>query len=366
MSIIHKKKILFLNANLQTGGAERQMVTVARLLKKRGYDVSFYCYGDGNFYEHLLQEDGIPVVWDYSFSNIAKRLCKTRRFIRRGKYDVVISFLLPVNFLNIFSGLGYKKWKVITGLRHCPDVRITYFKERFYLWFQSFSDAIVSNSELAKTRWIGNFKRNGDKLHVIYNHVNIGTINSEYIPKVDGRLHIVVAASYQHLKNPMGVVDALKQMTAEERNKIVIDWFGGNTESDAYKETATAIKDFGLGDVMFLHEATKNINDVMNQSDVAMLVSKEEGLPNAICEGMALGKPVVMTRVSDYEVLVDETNGVLCDWDNPSTIKQAILSLANLSVEQLKDKGSNSKKKAQALFSGDSVANAWEAIINQK
>lgn len=357
------KKILFLNANLQSGGAERQMVTVARLLKQRGHDVSFYCYGKGDFYEHLLQEEGIPVVWEYTFDNIVKRLFKTRKFIRNGKYDAVISFLPPVNFLNIFSGFGCKKWKVITGLRHCPAVRITYFKEKFYLWLQIFSDVIVSNSELAKARWIGNFKRNGDKLHVIYNHVKINKINTHYIPKLDGRLHVVVAASYQHLKNPLGLVDALKQMTVEERKKIIVHWYGSNTESEAYKETARAIKEFGLDGVIGLHEATKNINDVMNLSDAVMLVSKEEGLPNAICEGMALGKPIIITRVSDYDVLVDETNGVLCDWDNAETIKRAILTLANLSVEQLLEEGRNSSKKAEALFSGDSIADAWEKII---
>lgn len=357
--------ILFLNANLKAGGAERQMVTVARLLKQRGHDVSFYCYGEGNFYEHLLEKDEIPVVWEYSFDSLIKRLWCTRRFIRKSSFDIVISFLLPVNFLNIFCGIGGKKWKVITGLRHCPAVRIKNHKERFYLWFQGFSDAIVSNSELARNRWMGNFKRNSDKLHVIYNHVKVNDINSNYTPKLDGRLHIVVAASYQYLKNPMGLVDALKQMSAEERNKIMINWYGGNTESEVYKETVCAIKESGLDGVIALHEATKGINDIMNQSDAVMLVSKEEGLPNAICEGMALGKPIIMTKVSDYDVLVDETNGVLCDWNQTETIKQAILTLANLSVEQLLEKGNNSLMKAQILFSGDSIADAWERIINK-
>jgi glycosyltransferase involved in cell wall biosynthesis len=38
----------------------------------------------------------------------------------------------------------------------------------------------------------------------------------------------------------------------------------------------------------------------MYESDVVALVSKLEGLPNTVCEGMALGKPIIMTRVFRY------------------------------------------------------------------
>ena len=55
------KRILFLSPNLGHGGggAERQIVTVASLLKDRGYDVEFLCYVEGDFYEHILKDKGI-------------------------------------------------------------------------------------------------------------------------------------------------------------------------------------------------------------------------------------------------------------------------------------------------------------------
>lgn len=363
MNNIPKKKILFLNANLQSGGAERQMVTVARLLKQRGYDVSFYCYDKGDFYGNLLAECDIPVVWEYTFPNLIKRFFRTRRFIRRGGYDAVISFLQPVNVLNVFAALGGKKWKVITGLRYCPAERVKTAKEKNYLRIQGFSDAIVSNSELAKKRWVINTNRKEDKIKVIYNHVIISNLHSEYHPKQDGKLHLVVAASYQYLKNPLGLVEALKLMTSDERKKIVIDWYGSKNASNAYQDTLKGINSFGLADTIKLREASKDINDIMLRCDAVMLLSKEEGLPNAICEGMMLGKPIIMSRVSDYDVLVDESNGMLCDWDNPQSIKEAILSMANLSVEKLIVMGKNSKAKAEHLFSSDTIVRQWEELL---
>lgn len=361
-NIVHKK-ILFLNANLQSGGAERQMVTVARLLKQRGHDVSFYCYDKGDFYGHLLAECDIPVVWEYTFPNLLKRFICTRRYIRRGGYDAVISFLQPVNVLNVFAALGGKKWKVITGLRYCPAEQVKIAKEKNYLRIQDFSDYIVSNSELAKKRWVINTNRKEDKIKVIYNHVIISNLHSEYHPKQDGKLHLVVAASYQYLKNPLGLVEALKLMTPDERKKIIIDWYGSKNASNAYQDTMEAINSFGLSDDLRLHEATKDINDIMQSSDAVMLLSKEEGLPNAICEGMMLGKPIIMTRVSDYDVLVDETNGVLCDWDNPKTIKDAIIKMSNLPIEKIMEMGVISNRKAEQLFSSNTIALQWEDLL---
>lgn len=57
------KKILFLSGNLSSGGAERQMVTIAILLSKKGYDVEFACYGEGDFYSYLLEKEKIKIHW---------------------------------------------------------------------------------------------------------------------------------------------------------------------------------------------------------------------------------------------------------------------------------------------------------------
>ena len=52
------KKILFVSPNLGNGGggAERQIVTVACLLKNSGYEVEFLCYCDGDFYYYILEQ----------------------------------------------------------------------------------------------------------------------------------------------------------------------------------------------------------------------------------------------------------------------------------------------------------------------
>ncbi len=363
-------KVLFLSPNLGLGGggAERQIVTVASLLKDSGFDVEFLCYADGNFYEDILKKKEITVHYKL-LPNYLKRMIFVRRFIRKGKYNAVVSFLETPNFLNNFAAIGGKTWKVITGERSAQERTFISTKGKIFCWFQRYADYIVCNSENAKNMWLKYCQRYKRKMAVIYNNVTLQKISSEYVPKRGDRLHVVVAASYQSLKNTMGMINALALLSNEERERIHVDWYGNRfiaaTGTDVYDEAIAAIEKYNLQQVITLHGETNEIHNRMNEADVVGLFSKFEGLPNALCEGMMLGKPIIMTRVSDYNTLIDDSNGVLCDWNNAETIKDALLKLINVPVSKLLKMGESSRKKANVLFSKEQITNKWIELIEK-
>lgn len=364
------RRILFLSPNLgsEGGGAERQIVTVGCLLKDAGFEVEFLYYAEGDFYAHILQKKQIPIHCRI-LPGYLERMFYVRRFIRKGGYDAVISFLETPNFLNNFATVGCKRWKVITGERSAQERTFVSKKGKIFCWFQRYADYIVCNSENARKLWISHYPQYGKKLKVIYNNVNLQTITTTYVPKHNGKLHMVVAASYQNVKNAIGLVNALALLNVQEREKIHVDWYGRKliyeTGTMYYDEAYAAIEKNGLHDVISLHDGTTEIHDKMNEADVVGLFSKYEGLPNAICEGMTLGKPIIMTRVSDYDILVDESNGALCDWDKPETIKNALISLMNLSTEEILEKGKVSKQRAERLFSSNAIIGQWIDLIGK-
>jgi len=112
-----------------------------------------------------------------------------------------------------------------------------------------------------------------------------------------------------------------------------------------------------------LHEEVKGIHDIMYHADFIGLFSKYEGMPNSICEGMMLGKPIIMTKVSDFTKLVDKTNGFLCDYDNTNSIREAFISAISLNESILKEMGRNSKIKAEMLFSREQISKQWYDLI---
>ncbi len=362
-------KILLFIDNLGSGGAQRQLVTLSKLLKKEGFDVSFLIYGNADFYQQDIKKENI-LINKIVTSKYLIRIFKVRRFIRKGNYDVVISFLDVPNFLNCFAAIGGKKWKVITNERSSKESTFLSRRGRIFGWFQKYSDAIVTNSYNAMNMWKKYYPQYEKKLSVIYNAVVLPPIHSEYKVRKNGKTNIIIAASYQYLKNPIGVVKAMTLLSKSERDKVKITWYGSKKVSSqnakAYEEAKQLIEKNNLKESICLKDATLDIYEKMQKADVVGLFSELEGLPNVICEGMMIGKPIVMTRVSDYSLLVDEQNGFLCDWDNPNSIKEALIGVSNLSNDELLEMGSKSKTKAEKMFIPSNIVKQWKSVIKDK
>ena len=296
---------------------------------------------------------------------IPRALIIIRSIIKKNKYDTVISFLGEWNFYNCLTA----KWKstkhrAITAIRNNRDEVFLWRREKFYYRFEKYAFKKVSNSDAAKNKFAHYYPHLTPKLTTIYNIVDLPKIHTDYCVKRNNKVHIIVPASYREVKNPMGLLRALALMNKDERNGLQIDWYGSIRSGKAcYDAMASFIKENELNNVIYLFDATTDIANKVNEADMVGLFSSSEGLPNSICEGMMLGKPVVMTRVSDYDVLVDPTNGFLCNWDNPQSIKEALLSASRLSDEELLRMGECSKNKAESLFSKEVVLKQWKQII---
>lgn len=360
------KRILFLAADLCSRGAERQMVSVACLLKKQGYDVSFVCYHTNNFFEYILQDNNIPVQW-IRLPRYLQRMLRIRKYIRDGKYDVVISFLPVDNFLNDFAAIGRHNWRVITGERSSKESSFASKERKLFCRFQKRSDFIVCNSTNARNLWMKYYPQYDDKLKVIYNTVQLPSIISDYIIRRNKKTNIVIAGAYSYVKDPQSLIKAITLLSDENRQKMSVDWYGkigSNEEAKAvFEECTLLIKENNLEKTITLKDATADIANRMNEADVVALFSKWEGLPNSICEGMAIGKPVLMTRISDYNQLIDETNGFLCDVQSPLSIKDALELFLQLSDDELISMGEVSKKKAEKLFSSQKIVSEWIKLI---
>lgn len=355
-------KVLLLIPSLGSGGAERQLVSLGILFKKKGIDVEFLIYFKDDFYKHILDENLIKVNFVSSKNNF-ERIFKIRNFIINSKSDIVVSFLETPDFLNCISSIGFKKWKVITTELSSKKSTFETLRGKLFGWFRRHSNYIVCNSYNSLNLWKSYYPLYLNKLEVIYNPVILPNISSTYQIRRNNKLNLVVAASYQYLKNPIGLINALIIMDSNKRKNLKIDWYGrvevttGDTR--AYDEAKDLISKNNLNDIIHLHGPTKDIANIMNASDIVGLFSSLEGLPNAICEAMMIGKPVIMTKVSDYDNLIDENNGFLCDWDNPVSIRNALEKAMDLSDSEIINFGINSKNKAEKLFSPQSIVDKW-------
>ena len=360
------KIVLFID-NLGSGGAQRQVVNIAILFKHSGYKVRVLVYQDIPFYKPMLEKEGISVDLVESRSNIS-RIIVVRRYLIKSGADAVIAFMETPCFIACLSKISSVKWKLITTERSAKLSTFLSKRNRFYNVFERFSDVKVGNSENAMNMWRKYYPQYSDKYTVIYNQVSVPEEfiddHKEYLSS--GKLQIIVAASYQEIKNPIRVIEAVNLLSNENKEKLHINWYGrkevtlGNTE--IYDRSKRLIDKYNLSNYICLHEETDEIYRLMSQSDVVGLFSTVEGLPNTICEAMTIGRPIIMSRVSDYRILVSG-NGVLCDPEDTKSIKDALEMMLSYSADKLKRMGKLSRECSKTLFSKEEISRKWLDII---
>lgn len=359
-------KILCVIDSLGSGGAQRQLVTLAKLFKRRGDDVRFLTYAPFDFFLEDLSSEHIPV---YTIPPVSygRRIYEVRKYIRQGDQDIVLSFLDTPNFLSCFAAIGGKRWKLVISERSNNESYFRGWRYKIQKYFARYADAIVCNSVAARAVWEKYYPGYQSKLATIHNTVMLPSLPVRYTPLKDGKLHLVVAASYRYLKNTDGLIEAINLLTPLEKEKLVVSWYGnigsGPEGGPAYKAANEKIRRYKLENSLYLYPATKEILTRMAEADAVGLFSKREGLPNTICEAMRLSKPVVMTRVSDYSLLVDGQNGFLCDSEDPASIRDALRSLLRLSAGQLLEMGNASLVKSLDLFDSAVITEKWITLF---
>ena len=363
------KTILFFIDSLGSGGAQRQIVQLAVGFKERDYNVSFLIYNkkSSGFYYDYLMDRGINVD-DIDEQNYFKRIVKVRRYIRKFKPQVLVSFLEASCFMAELASFPFKKWKLIVGERSANPAIAKTPKLIFFRQFHFIADYIVANSSanLSIIRKISPLVRNR-KYKLIYNLLDCQRIcpsNRSFVFKNDGVLKLLVAASHRRLKNLNGLIEAVNMLPDEKKKCIRVDWYGSNVFDTSFMDARQKIDEYNLDKLFHFHDATLDIYKFMEESDVVGLFSFFEGFPNAICEGMLLEKPIIATRVSDIpKILKDGENAFLCNADDFISIRNALISLIDSSPEELRKMGVKNRQMAVSLFNKEKILDEYEALF---
>lgn len=364
--------ILCIIDSLGPGGAQRQLVELAKGFKEKGHDVSFLVYYNFLFYKPFLDKEGISITCIQESSYI-KRLIKIRHFIRKGRFDSVLSFLEGPCFISEIAGFPYRKWKLVVGERSANPKIKKNLKLLVYRWFHIFANYVVSNS-VTNDEFIRSINPllTDSKCKVIYNIVDFNYWKpiKEFSFRKNKKLKVIVVATVCWRKNLNGLIKALTLLTKTELNQISFDWYGSGMIQPFYDESTiiaiNAIKSFNLENVISFYPETHDIKSVIQNCDAMGLFSFYEGIPNVVCEGMACGKPMICTAVSDLPKILAHQNDLLCDPADPKSIADSIRNLINLNSEQLCRIGKKNEEIVKRLFKREIIIEDYLQLFQKK
>src|SRR5690606_1315461 len=203
------------------------MVELAKGFKEKGHNVEFLIYHNINFYSNLIKEEQLRINKIVE-NNYLKRILKIRKFIRNGKYDVVISFLSGPCIIAELAAFPFKNWKLIVGERSANPLMMKSTKFKIYRFFHLLSDHIVTNSiENKKMIQKSNPFLSETRVSCIYNLVDLNywNLTADYKYDENEKFKLVIPASHHQLKNLNGLVEAINLLPQKYQEKLEIHWY---------------------------------------------------------------------------------------------------------------------------------------------
>lgn len=359
-------KILCVIDSLGSGGAQRQLVNLAVAFKEKGHDVEFLVYHSDDFYYQYLVEHNINVV-EVLEKNYIKRIFKMRSIIRKGNYNSLLSFLEAASFISTLAGFPYRRWSLTVGERSANPNILKSFKLKMYRWFHLFTTAVVANShENIRIVKKINPVLSKNKLHVIYNLIDLEKwkpCNRNYTYRKNGKFNLIIVASHQYLKNLNGLVEAVHLLNDDEKNSLMIHWYGGDRPDPSKAEAIEKISKYDLVHIFNFHEPILEIASRVNQADAVGLFSFYEGLPNVVCEAMVNAKPVIASDISDVSLLIESR--FTFDPNDPKHIAEKIRHLLSLDENSLREIGQKNQSSAFKLFDKESIVQNYISIMSR-
>lgn len=365
-------KILCVIDSLGSGGAQRQITQLAFGFKEIGHSVHLLTYHNDNFYASFLTENSIKVTC-LEEENYLFRILKIRRFLRSNDFNAVLSFLEGANFICELSTLPTKRWTLVVGERNANENILSSFKLRVFRYFHFFADFVVSNSnanlDLVKK---ANGRLHHDKLKVVYNIVDLDIWKPSLlnVHNSENQIKILVLASQIYRKNLKGLVEALIMLDKFILDRISITWYGDFITppfyDNSFQEANEMISSNNLKDKFSFHAAVPNINERMSEFDVIGLFSYNEGLPNAVCEGMACGKPILCSSISDIPTILKHQRELTFNPNSPLEISKAITHFCNLEMAERIRIGKLNREFAENNFSKIAITRSYLKMLENE
>ena len=172
-------------------------------------------------------------------------------------------------------------------------------------------------------------------------------------------------------KNCLAFAEVVRILKKRIGNKMVFSWFGnmnpvGELNIEYLDKLRNRIKEYDIGDMLILHDHVQNVPQVMSLYDAVCLPSLKEGFSNTISEAICLGKPLLVSDVSDNKVMVHSgENGYLFNPTDISDMVDKITTFYYLTTEQKEEMGRKSRKIAETLFQKDKFINSYVRLIEQ-
>lgn len=363
----HRHRLTFLIRDLGHGGAQRQMVTLAKALATGGkFDVSVVHFYPGEF-ESELREAAVPTVcvgkrhrWD--LAGFFWRLVKAVRLLRP---DTLHGYLHESNLMALFL----KPWcgcpRVVWGIRDSQTDADSWgvlgrLSFRLNCLFSAAADLIIANSRAGRNYYVSQgYPEQG--FEVVPNGINAERFQPRpgMCANMPGALCFAMVGRLHPMKDHGTFLRALAEVP--EAFGVVM----GHGDAGYAQELRQLAESLGVASRLEWRAAESDLASVYPSYDCLVSASAYgEGFSNVVGEAMACGLPVVASDVGDSAWLLGDPSWVFPAGDH-ARLAARMRNLAAMSVEDRAALGRRNRQRVEANFTVAGMVERTACLLEQ-
>lgn len=343
------------------GGAERVASILANGLVKDGYSVGVHTFVGGESFYPLSEDISITdcgikkvkkgILRKLSILlNFPKAFFKTKKLIKKGGYDVVISLLPEADITVWLIRKFYSKFKWVSSERFDPEKRGKR-RQRYVNKAYKNVDFLVCQSDKVKEYYS---QVNDDKKTVIFNPINInGLPERKTVPEKT----IVSVGRLSTQKNFALLIKAFADIS-KTYHEYSLKIYGEGPERENLQNL---IDELSAKEKITLCGADKNVLSKVASASLFVMTSNSEGFPNALLEAAAIGLPCISTDFNTGTACEIIDKDFLIPVGDEKALKERLEYL--LSDDTLRITVGNKNRENAKKFDGEIIVKEWETLL---
>jgi glycosyltransferase involved in cell wall biosynthesis len=362
-------RVLLLSTSLGLGGADRQILYLAKALLASDYDVRLVTMVPPEEMGRQALAEGLPIT-SLNMQRGRADAQSFRRFVsllRDWQPHVLTSFMYHANILGRVAGRMAGVPLIVSSIR--SERNGSTFRDWLMRLSNWMDDCCTINSRqvadsLAQRRLI-----HRRKSRVIPNGVDLAALT----PAADDRLRVrnelaVAPAEFLWLaigrlldqKDYPTLLQAFQPL-AQSPARLAIAGRGPQQE-----ELQRQARDLGIAQRVTFLGVRHDIPALLGAADAFVLSSAWEGMPNVVMEALASATPVVATQVGGVQELVEPgESGLLVKPGDPNALSAAMRRLMTLSVEERRSMGVRGRNHVASHYGLPAMAARWMSLYEE-
>lgn len=361
-------RVTFLITGLGLGGAETQLTRIATHLKPSRWEIQVISMLRPGTYGQVLEAAGIPVLSLDMDRRIPSpsALLRVVRALRTFETRVLVCFMFHANILGRIAGALARVPVILSSVR--TESSGGRWRDLAMRLTDRLGDITTTNSEgVARSLVMRGVVPKG-RIKVIPNALGREAFNPQSDANVTRGALSVPASAFMWIA--VGRMESAKdypnllrafQVVAAKRLDAHLTIVGDGPLRPALE---SLVHDGNLSERVTFLGIRKDVPDLLAAADAFVLSSAWEGMPNALMEALAVGKPSVATIVGGTPELIREgETGFLVPPGDSKALAQAMVRMMEQSEFRRRSMSTEARKFMLDHFQLDDVVGMWSDLL---